>query len=187
MILWSIMICTLCEREVLYKALMRKLRKQILKSGKENEIEVLRYCDNRELLVGEKRNKLMEAASGKYVSFIDDDDDISDSYIDLLYRGIQHDRDCVALEGIITINGGQPKRFIHSIKHKSYFLKSGIYYRPPNHLNAIKKSLVQSFKFPEKNFSEDYDWSMAVCRAGVLQSEAPIDKPVYFYKSQRRK
>jgi len=181
------MICALKEREALFNSLIQKLKGQIDDLGARNSMEILRFCDNRELRTGVKRNMLVDAARGKYISFIDDDDDISDNYVRLLYEGIQQNKDCLSLEGILTTNGKNPQRFVHSIKYKVYKKRLGVYYRPPNHLNVIKKALVKGFRFPEKNFSEDFEWSMAVCRSGILKTEVVINEPVYFYRAVSKK
>ena len=187
MIMWSILICALQERVRACNFLLQKLRGQITKVNLASEIEVIKFCDNRERTVGTKRNQLVEKARGKYISFIDDDDDISDDYIRLLYQGLKQDLDCVSLVGLITTNGKNSQRFVHSIQYKEYTKQNGVYYRPPNHLNVTKRDLVINFKFPEKNFSEDFDWSMAISRAGVLKTEARITKPYYFYRAISKK
>lgn len=187
MIAWTIMICTLHERVLLFNYLVQKLKAQISSMCLEDSIELLRFCDNRELKTGAKRNMMVEKARGKYISFIDDDDDVAASYVSLLYNGIKENKDCLSLEGIITTNGNNPQRFIHSLKYKGYTQQNKVYYRPPNHLNVIKKELVKNFKFPEKNISEDFEWSMAICQAGVLKTEVEINEPLYYYKAVSRK
>jgi hypothetical protein len=56
-----------------------------------------------------------------------------------------------------------------------------VYYRPPNHLNVIKASIAKQFKFPEKNFGEDMEWSMQIQQSGLLKTEAHIDETLYYY------
>jgi glycosyltransferase involved in cell wall biosynthesis len=185
--LWSILICTIAERRALYEALVGKLAKQILGINAERDVELIRFLDNRELTTGAKRNELVEKARGMYISFVDDDDDVSDEYVRLLYQGAQQGKDCLSLEGIITVNGNNPQQFIHSLRYTNYTKWHDVYHRPPNHLNVIKKDLIAAFKFPEKNFGEDFDWSMEVCRAGVLKTEVLVEKPLYFYRALSRK
>ena len=184
---WSIMICTLIERSRVYNALVQKLKQQILNLNLASEIELVRFCDNRERTTGAKRNNLIEKAQGEYISFVDDDDDVADDYIHLLYQGILQGKDCMSLTGVLTTNGANPQRFVHSLEFKEYAKRNGVYYRPPNHLNVIKRELVKNFKFPEKSFSEDYDWSMAICKAGVLKTEVEIAKPLYYYRAVSKK
>ncbi|MDR3646571.1 MAG: FkbM family methyltransferase [Candidatus Babeliales bacterium] len=177
----SILICTLDERASIFENLFNKLNKQIKDLGLQDKVEVLYYKDNREVSVGTKRNSLLEQASGKYTCFADDDDDVHDDYIKMLHDKLKTNPDCVSLVGTITTNGSSPKRFIHSLRYKSYSEDAKNYYRPPNHLNVIKRSLAIQFHFPEKYYGEDFDWAMQVCRSGLLKTEEVINEPYYFY------
>lgn len=185
-VLLSIMICTIPKRSASLDALVKKLGDQIREENAIKLVEIL-YCDDPNITIGHKRNLLVEKASGEYMCFIDDDDDIPDNYVRLILSALNSKPDCLTLNGIITTNGKSPKKFVHSLKYNSYFTKENVYYRPPNHLNVIKKSLVRQFKFPEKNFSEDTDWAMTVCKAGVLKTEVDIPQTIYFYKFMTKK
>lgn len=183
----SILICTLQSREHFFNRVYTNLTNQIRQHGLEHEVEIVIDKDNGQKLVGKKRNDLVEKAKGKYICFVDDDDDVSPFYVNSVYKACQQDRDCCSLIGMISIDGKQGKRFTHSIRFKDYFEQNREYYRPPNHLNAIKKEIAEKFKFPEKNFGEDTDWAMQVCRAGVLKTEATIPVPIYFYLYRSQK
>lgn len=178
----SILIPTITERELSFKFIKNKLEQQINSLNSECKVEILSICDNRELTIGEKRNMLIKNAKGKYVCFIDDDDDVSGQYVKLILDAIRSDVDCVGMNGIITFDGSNPTIFTHSIKHNEYSFKNGIYLRPPNHLNPIKRSIAIKFLFPEKDFGEDTDWAMQICKNGVLKTEIFIERPIYFYK-----
>jgi hypothetical protein len=180
--LWSILICTIEGREDSFERLCNKLKIQIKNAGMEGQIEVLCCKDKKgESSVGNKRNRLLEQSNGLYVSFIDDDDDVADNFIDLIINKLKNRPDCVSLTGIITFNGINPKKFIHSIQYSSFFEEDNIYYRPPNHLNPIKRCFAAQFMFPEKNFGEDAEWALALSKAGLLKREEIIETPYYFY------
>lgn len=180
--LWSILICTIEGREESFDRLCTKLKEQINALGLCDHIEILSYKDVRgEHSVGFKRNKLLAASSGQYTQFLDDDDDIHENFIQMIYEKLQTKPDCVSLTGIITFNGAHPKTFIHSIQYDHYFEENNTYYRPPNHINAIKHSIAVQFSFPEKNVGEDTDWAMAIARSELIKTEAVIETPYYFY------
>lgn len=180
--LWSILICTLDEREESFKHIYNKLLFQIKELGLKKMVEII-YCkDNREYSIGFKRNKLLQKSKGKYINFLDDDDDVHDNYIAMIYQKLKKDPDCVSLKGIITFDGQNPRLFIHSIKYNDYFERDNIYYRPPNHLNVIRKSIGIQFNFPEINQGEDLDWAMQIARSGLLKKEIEISEPYYFYQ-----
>lgn len=179
---WSILICTIEGREEAFTKLCAKLKEQAQKRGLEDEIEILSFKDKKgEHTVGFKRNQLLAESHGEYVSYIDDDDDVSENFISMIYEKLCKKPDCVSLVGIITFNGTNAKKFIHSIKYNRYFEDNNIYFRPPNHLNPIKRSIAIQFNFPEKNMGEDTDWAMAIAQSGLLKKEEVIDTPYYFY------
>jgi hypothetical protein len=183
----SILICTLDERSAVFNRIYNKLYEQIRKHGLEKQVEILFFKDNRRYTVGKKRNELVNRSSGEYICFVDDDDDVHSDYVKLIYDKLQDNPDCVNLQGIITTDGKNPRLFIHSIKYKSWYEKDGIYYRPPNHLNPIKRDIALKFKFPEINYGEDAKWSMAIANSGLLKTEAHISVPYYFYFALSRK
>jgi len=186
--LWSILICTMDEREQQFASLYEKLNQQIYDLNAQDHIEVLYFKDKRgEHTVGFKRNILVEQSKGKYISFIDDDDHIHDKYVELIATKLFNNPDCVNLNGIITFNGKNPKKFVHSIQHKKYSEENNVYLRPPNHLNPIRRSIAAQFTFPVKNFSEDTDWAMQIAQSGLLHTEETIDEPYYFYLFCRKK
>ena len=185
--IWSILICTLEERKATFDKISQKLMKQIYDLGLQDKIEILFFCDNRENPVYYKRNSLLNAASGKYTCFIDDDDDVSDDYIKTIYSKLLRDPDCVSLMGIMTIDGKDPKTFIHSIKYHDWFESKGIYYRPPNHLNPIRRIIGVQFVFPNRYPGEDKGWSMQIEESGLAKKEEAINKPYYFYLCSHNK
>lgn len=172
----SILICHLPGRYGYLRRLYAILERQMVEG-----VECL-VNDEMNLSIGAKRNSLLQRAKGKYVGFIDDDDRISEDYISLIMEGINNGADCCSLTGEITVNGIDPKPFIHSIDFDSYFERDGIYYRPPNHLNCIRSDIAKQFAFPEKNHGEDTDWAMKLCRSGFLKKEHKIEKTIYFYE-----
>lgn len=184
---WSILICTLDEREEPFTYIYNKLDKQIKDNHLENKIEILVFKDNRENTIGFKRNSLLKQSRGAYVNFIDDDDDVHDNYITMIHEKMKSKPDCVSLIGIITFDDANPAKFIHSIKFKNYFQANGIYFRPPNHLNPMKRSIAAQYLFPSISFGEDTDWAMRICKDHLLVKEEEITTPYYFYKYVTKK
>ena len=177
----SILICSIVERAKLLHRLLVHLKVQM-----SDEVEVITEIDNREMTIGEKRNKLLLRATGDYVAFIDDDDLVSDDYISKILAAIKTSPDCCSLQGEITHLMG-PKRakkmqtdiFKHSIEYDHWFSSDGIYYRCPNHLNAIKRNLTLQVGFPHKNDEEDRDFSTQVYP--LLKTEEKIAGTIYYY------
>lgn len=180
-VMWSILIPTLDSRTEIFTELYKELLKQIEEHKLYHKVEVLFFKDNKQHTVGDKRNALITVAKGKYTSFIDDDDQIHKNYVKMIYNKLLKNPDCVSLTGLISIDGKKEKKFIHSLKYKRWFELWGVYYRPPNHLNPIKKEITSKFKFINKNNGEDKQWSMEIQKYGALKTQEEIEEPYYFY------
>lgn len=177
----SILIPTVAKRSGLLSVLLQELYRQI----GDKDVEVLVHKG--EGTTGKKRNELLASAKGEYVCFIDDDDAVSHKYIDTVLAALETKPDCLSLIGIMTTNGKRPQTFIHSIRYFKYFQTGGVMYRPPNHLNTIRRDIAIQFPFPEKTFGEDTAWAMKVCEAGVLKSEVYIEETLYYYQYKSNK
>lgn len=183
----SVLVCSLHSRSVFLTRLMQELERQINQYGFHEQVEIVTDIDDGEKTIGKKRNDLIERAKGKYTCFIDDDDLVSPFYLKTVLKGCEQDTDCVGLIGTMTTDGARPHTFIHSARYKTYFDQNKIYYRPPNHLNAIKKTIAEKFKFPERNFSEDTDWAMQLSKSNLIQTEATVNVVIYYYLYRTRK
>jgi len=187
-LLLSVLIPTLESRAKHFEHLTDRLAAQILNAGAEGRVEILSECDNRETPVGAKRNLLVQRARGRFVAFVDDDDDVSDDYVSKLCEVIERrpDIDCIGIKGIVTFRGGHPQEFYHSLRYQDYFSQRHTYFRPPYHLNPVLRSIVLQYPFRAVNYSEDVEWALRLQRVGALRCEEFIDMPLYFYKSRRR-
>lgn len=179
----SILICTIDGREHFYERLQNELIRQIKTYNLLGQVQILNSKDRRgEHTIGYKRNLLLQNCEGEYFMFIDDDDMICNDALPSIINMIKSNNpDVVSLDGIITTDGQNPRAFVHSLKYTEWFEKDGVYCRPPNHLNPMKTAIGKNFRFPEINHGEDREWSMAICKAGVLKKEVSIGKPYYFY------
>ena len=85
--LWSILITAIPERYHSVQPLLHNLlEKQAV--ARMPDVELLYLMDNRRRPVGAKRNDMLAMAKGEYVSFIDDDDEVSVDYVQKIYRAI---------------------------------------------------------------------------------------------------
>lgn len=140
--------------------------------------------------IGQKRRELVENACGKYVAFIDDDDRVSDDYLRRVLGAIKSDPDCASLRGemIAMDHPGQPRRpFYHSLRYRAWFEEKEVYYRPPNHLNAVRRDLALQVPFLPLNFGEDKDFSYRLLPLLKTEASTGDDSPIYFYEYRRKK
>ena len=181
----SILICSLRKRKESRNDLLSVLNVQ-----PQTDIEILVEIDEGQMSIGAKRNLLLQRAQGDYVAFVDDDDIVSLNYVNAILSAVSTSPDCCSLMGEIShrmsIRVGRKKQrqkfkhiFIHSIAYNYWFEKDGIYYRCPNHLNAIKREIALKVGFPEKNTGEDLAFSTKIY--SLLKTEVQISGILYYY------
>src|ERR1700676_850524 len=183
----SDLIATIESRREKFQYIFDRLTSQILASGTDGVVEVLYNRDNLEHSVGSKRNQLLRQARGRFVAFVDDDDDISDDYVPRVCDVIRRRPviDCIGIRGLVTFRGSHPREFSHSLKYQDYFSRRHTYFRPPYHLNPILRVVALQHPFRDVSYSEDVEWALRLQRLDVLKCEEFIDAPLYFYKSRR--
>lgn len=189
-VLLSILIPTLPERSEMLERLLRQINSQLENLGAREKVQVVILSDNRELTIGAKRNELMRQAKGRYVAFIDDDDEIGSEYFAQVLEGIErYAPDVFGITGVMRWQRSRTlrtnHRFTHSIEYSRWFdrgqgkLKE--YFRPPNHLNPMRREIAIQFPFKEVSFAEDKDWSERIANSGLLVKECRINPPIYYY------
>lgn len=185
----AILIPTLVAREHLFRRVSDELGRQIDEiyphSLPGEIVSILQLADSGQYTTGNKRNALIELAVKEYkpegIAFMDDDDMPGPTYIKRGLEFIESGMDCAELWGQIYWNGKPGKPFHHSIEHKEWYEDEKYYYRCPNHLNFMRLDKVKDFKFPDQNFGEDGQWSMAIKEAGVLKTQFVIPEVIYHY------
>jgi len=161
---WSILIPTIPGREAKLQALLARIHKKVTWTRPEIRIDY----DNRNATVGQKRQRLLQGAQGKYMSFVDDDDDLTDSYFEDVQRCIESGLDVMRLRGSIGAFV-----FTHSIEFKEGFMarEPNEFLRTPNHLNLILTDIAKLVPFKSVARGEDLEWSVALSTLGVLRTE----------------
>jgi glycosyltransferase involved in cell wall biosynthesis len=185
--LLSILIPTMTSRRVLFARMQADLDAQIRKSGYENEVEILALEDDGTVSTGSKRNQLMSRASGNFIAFVDDDDEVSSDYIQRIVEVLKRrpQIDCIGIKGLAFFRGKHPRQFNYSVRYKDYWSENGVGYGPPYHLNPIRREIAVKYPFADVSYSEDIDWAMRLARAGALQEEEFIDSTLYRYYTRR--
>jgi glycosyltransferase involved in cell wall biosynthesis len=184
----SLLIPTLEERRDVFRTLKSELDRQISESGVRDAVEIVVAEDNRESVVGAKRNALMDRARGEFLAFLDDDDEIAPDYVSRVLRALDEmpDADCVGMRAEITFRGKHPRYFVASIKYRRIFEKGGSYFRPPYHLNPTRSAIARRYRFAHVKIYEDLERAMRMSRTGALRREIFVEPVLYFYRSRRR-
>ena len=175
----SVLVSSIVERQDYF--LKRML--SILEPQLTPDVELVIETDNREISIGAKQQILLGRAQGDYLCYVDEDDVIPVYYISEILKAIQSQPDCVGINEIYTHNGKNPKPFYHSLKYDHYFEKDNVYYRPPTHMNPVKRTLAIQSHF-EDAYGGDNEYTMTLLP--LLKTEIVIDKCMYYYLATSR-
>ena len=145
-------------------------------------VEIIVLVDTKSMVLGDKRNKMVELAQGEYVVFVDDDDRIAEDYIAALLQGCASGRDAVTFNAMVTINGGLPKVCRYSLMYQADANLPHEYQRLPNHICAVKREHALAAGFPSLLHGEDAEYAKRLKLR--LQSEYNIARTLYYYDYQ---
>ena len=169
---FSILIPSIPGREAKLATLLSSIHEKHNRIAPDMKLEICLDFDNRESSIGDKRQRLLNRAAGKYLAFVDDDDEITDDYIQDVWECIRGHYHVMKLLGTF-----QSYKFYHSITVKptdtmATFEDPPLFRRPPNHLNPMLSDIAKLIPFlTNVSFGEDYDWALKLMRTGFLQKE----------------
>lgn len=179
-----ILICHLPERHKQLRRLLNVLEPQI---NKFKDHVFYRVNDQgRSVPTGTKRNQLIEQTESDYFCFIDDDDAISEHYLDNIMNALQSNPDVVTFNGYMTTNGTTRRNFTIKLGSR-YEERNGHYYRFPNHLCVFRREKVRHIKFPDIHIGEDYAWAKMINDRRILHNEIHINADLYHYQFETNK
>ena len=169
---WSVLIPTIPGREASLQSLLASIREKVARLAPHLRVEYSINFDRREKSVGQKRNELLQGAKGKYMSFIDDDDTITDAYVEDVRDTIAGGYNVMRLRGQI-----QQYTFTHSLENSlSGPMAAGeVFLRPPNHLNPMMTDVAKLIHFGDAVRGEDLDWTIRLAKRGLLEGEYRSD------------
>jgi glycosyltransferase involved in cell wall biosynthesis len=178
--LLSVCICTIDGREKQFQYISEKVIDQMGDLLTNGVVEIGIYKDNKEISVGEKRNRLVNKSSGKFVVFIDDDDIISSDYLEQIFKAIETSPDVITFKGFMTTNGTDRYNFLLKL-NVNYTTINKTHYRFPNHLCPMKRSLIKDVKFEHITLQEDIRWATKIRDLGLLKNDYHINNELYHY------
>lgn len=173
----SILICTVPERQTVLNAMLSDLQQQINLLP----VEVLYLGDNFSMTIGEKRNRLMEMAKGKYISYVDDDDVISPEYVRKILQATETNTSVITFKGKEYLSGTYTFDFIFSRNNPTNWKEreKKLHHMVPNHLCAWRRDIATREKFLSQNLREDHEWAERMIKH--CQTEHFIDDYLYYY------
>ena len=147
------------------------------------EVEILVFYDNKKRSVGQKRDGVLSLAKGDYITFIDDDDTITEDYVKSIIDCLNQnpETDCVVYDTICTIDGGAGKHCKYGTEYEYCDTNTeGFWTGKPAHTMVYKRELVRNISFGDAQFGEDMHW---VSQAWpLITHQSRIDKVLYYYK-----
>ncbi len=180
--LLSILIPTVFERQELFNRLRSFINYQITEYGLHSHVEVQHLSDNKEMTIGEKRNKLYRMATGLYSWQIDDDDLIYHEALPLIIDELKNeDCDCVGFKELCIFDGKRVESSNFSIKYGGWAdnVDGFNHVRTPFFKTPIKTRLCLQVPVANIRWGEDAQFARDVYP--LLQKENYIDEFLYHY------
>ncbi len=172
----SVLIASIPSRTKLFCELYSKLMEQSAPG-----VEVISRMDRKEMSIGAKRQLLLQSATGDYICYIDDDDNISPYYIQEILKATQTNPDCIGFK-IDCMISNQYKSAIASMKYKQWADKQDgyDYVRSIYHKTPVKREIALKAGFSDLRYAEDHEYAMKL--QPYLKTEVFIDKVMYYYR-----
>lgn len=187
MTMLSVLIATVTDRKREFDLLEKEFYRQRNHLSCPGNVEIVHLCDNKEMSVGIKRQKLLEQmACGQWICFFDDDDWPMPNYLQLVVNAIQTPGvDCIGINGIMTTNGKNQQRWCHRLGYRweeGYAAKRrGFdYLRPIIHFNPVLREKALQAGFIDLRFGEDRDYADRLNK--LLTREYYIHEPLFHYR-----
>lgn len=145
-------------------------------------VELISLCDNKEISIGEKRNRLLHMAEGSYVVMIDDDDWVAGTYILDILQALKSEPDGVGFQircsGTKGVTADASRRYADWGENINGF----DYVRMPYQKTPIMTRIAREIGYRDLRFGEDYDYSCRLRDSGLLVTEAYIPRVLYYYR-----
>ena len=181
----SFLLPTIPGRESSLQALIASIHEKAARLAPGLRYEITVDFDNREASIGAKRDRLCQGAKGKYIAFIDDDDEITDAYIEDLRDTVRMNSPVMRLRGQIA-----QYTFTHSLANRidGVMARDDVFLRPPNHLNPMYADVAKLIHFRDAHRAEDLEWTIRLARSNFLKDEFVSDpsRIHYIYKMGAR-
>lgn len=180
-VLFTVMILSVPSR--IQKHLLPLYEKLLKQSEQYSDVEILCLVDNKKMSIGEKRQSILNIARGKWVAFMDDDDDVTDDYIKSIHDAIRNNEnsDVITFDQHCIVNGNE---FIVNFSMENPLDRyiPGMKYvrRPPFHMCFWKGDIAKNTKFENSSYGEDYAWCLKMYPQ--VKTETHIDKILHLYR-----
>ena len=178
----SVLVCSVYTRRHTFAP---KIQDQLfgqweaLPEADRERVEIMILTDNKSMMLGEKRNVMVDAARGEYVQFVDDDDRVADDMISSVLAATVERPDVITFLASVSINGAEPKPCSYRLQWRRDVNTDTEYRRLPNHICAVRRELALKAPFPALPYREDSGYSKLL--RPLLKTEHHIPRVLYHY------
>jgi len=182
-VLFTVMILSIPSRLDKLTDLYSRLEKQV---GDRTDVEILCLVDNKSMTIGEKRNVVLEAARGKFVACLDDDDTISDDYIEKICDNLSDEVDVLCFEQHCMINGEEVMVSFDMRHEGNDPLTRGpdgklvTMRRLPWHMCVWKSEIAKQTPFRTLSYGEDWDWCSRMIP--LVRKQVKLQDTLHYYQ-----
>jgi glycosyltransferase involved in cell wall biosynthesis len=141
----SVLIPTITRRRAEAERLFVNLEQRI----GDRPVELLMLRDNRWQNIGEKRNQLLRAATGEYITFLDDDDELLEGYFEAVLVETDKGADVICYDQEAIIDGARGRISCGLGNPTMRFVPHAVIRRPPWFWCAWKRDLAAAYRVPE--------------------------------------
>ena len=193
----SICICHVTSRAKKFKRLVNILCSQATPTLN-LPVEILVATDNQEYTSGAKRHALSVASKGNYISFVDDDDTVTDDYIEDILRAAKSNPEVITFYVLVDHQDTDTEKTyrlnIHTLDVPHDLVRRGVQSDPdygklilvgmlPSHVNAWRRDIQRKVAYnPELNCQDDAAWIEPLMKSGFVTEEVHLEKILYNYE-----
>ena len=149
-------------------------------AGGWDPVEVLVLLDNKQRSTGLKRDALLQASRGKYVAFVDDDDDVSDNYVREIVKASATNAGVIVFDSDCFLNGQPGALITHHFGSPNYQYSPEGFTRGAWHIHAWRGEIARMVPFPDIQNGEDWPWCHAM--KSLTATSTKIDEVLYHYR-----
>lgn len=144
------------------------------------EVELICVFDDGKLTSGVKRQIALDASSGKYICYVDDDDEVSEYYIRCLLCAAESNADILTFKLTYSTEGALFKEYWTFGLYKN-FRRAGL--MCANHLCAWKRDIAVLVAWdPLLGYGDDRMWFEPLHHAGLIHTQYHTNEFLYRYK-----
>jgi glycosyltransferase involved in cell wall biosynthesis len=147
-------------------------------------VEHLVLIDNKKRSVGLKRDALLRVAKGRYVAFVDDDDEILPGYVESILEAAKSNPDVITFEQEAVIDGLEGQISFGLGNPNEPFVVGGLAKRNAWHVCAWRRTLAMLSSFPDNSYGEDWAYASKLCGIAGLSS-VHVNKALHRYVHSR--